>query len=520
MQPRTTVPGQVYALLAGLFAIALTPLLSSPVLPFIDFYNHIARYHVLAQVGRDPFLQQYYSAHWALVPNIGMDFIGSLLLRFIPAAIAPHVIAAIIMASQFLGVLYFHRQLTGRLSLLVALLLVPLLYSFILNWGFSNFLFGLGLVFGAAGWWLANRARGWRAAPVAAVFAVLIFLDHGFVFALYGLLLATLELGLAWQARDLRLTALVRRLAPVAVQAVVPVILFTSSKLAQSRDGVSNADQTISRLMSSGGLIQRLFDLMLYRIETIVRVAEGPSYPLDLLWSAGMVTLLGWLVARGRLRLSPVIWPALAAGVLLIVIVPPTMFGIGYVSDRLPLYTALLLVAALQPVAAGGRANRLAVGAVAALVAVRLVSIAASWQTYARQYDEFVAVTRALPRGALVNDLMVGGTLHVASLPRCSMWGPMLTAQFGMVTPLFADAAAQPLLQRGPLAEAVTALGRQTEIWKGFQPALYDGFLQRMQAAGKFDYVLVCNAEYLPRPLATVGRVVARTPHFELIRLR
>ena len=520
MQARTIVPARVYGLLAGLLIVALLPLASTPVLPLIDFYNHIARYHVLATVGHDAFLQRYYSAHWTLVPNIGMDFVGSLLLRFVPDAVAAQLIAAIIMTSQYIGVLYFHRQLTGRLSLLTALLLVPLLYSFIFNWGFSNFLFGLGLVFGAAGWWLANRARGWAAAPVASLFAVVIFFDHAFVFTLYGLLLVALEIGVAIEARDWRPASLVRRLSPVAVQAVVPVLLFTFSQLSHARGGVSNADATIARLASSGGLWQRIVDLVLYRLETIVRVAEGPSYALDAVWSAAMVAVLGWLFAARRLRLVPVAYPALALGAVLIVLVPPTMFGVGFVSDRAPLFAALIFVAALQPVAATARAGQAALAAVAALVAVRLVSIAASWQPYARQYDEFVAVTRGLPPGSVVNDLMVGGTLHASRLPRCSMWGPLLTARFGMASPLFADAAMQPLLQHGRLAEGVDALGAQGETWKGLQPDLYDAFLKRMKAAGKFDYVLACNVEHLPRPLAAVGPVVARTPHFELIRLR
>ena len=94
------------------------------------------------------------------------------------------------------GVLYFNRVLTGQRSLLVAVLLLPLLYSYIFNFGFANFLLGLGFAFWAAGWWISHRDRPWLAVPVACLFAVAIFFTHGLAFGLYGILVASLEVGL------------------------------------------------------------------------------------------------------------------------------------------------------------------------------------------------------------------------------------------------------------------------------------------------------------------------------------
>ena len=36
---------------AGLFILAMLPLLATPVLPLIDFYNHLARFFVLSRIG-------------------------------------------------------------------------------------------------------------------------------------------------------------------------------------------------------------------------------------------------------------------------------------------------------------------------------------------------------------------------------------------------------------------------------------------------------------------------------------
>ena len=55
-QAVTEVAGRSRLAVAGLFALAMIPLLATPVLPLIDFYNHLARFFVLAHVAQDPFL--------------------------------------------------------------------------------------------------------------------------------------------------------------------------------------------------------------------------------------------------------------------------------------------------------------------------------------------------------------------------------------------------------------------------------------------------------------------------------
>src|SRR5215469_8415449 len=181
--------------LVGLFLLALLPLFATPVLPLIDFYNHLTRFYVLAHLSGDPVLQAHYAAHWALLPDVGVDVVGVPLLSVLPPMMAGHVIAALLMANLYAGALYFHYRLTGRHSLLVALLLLPLLYSYILNWGFANFLMGLGLAFWAAGWWLSHRDRIVSAAIGSSIWSLLIFFSHGIAFLLYGILVASLEVG-------------------------------------------------------------------------------------------------------------------------------------------------------------------------------------------------------------------------------------------------------------------------------------------------------------------------------------
>ena len=161
----------------------MLPLFSTPVLPLIDFYNHLSRFYVLSHVaaGRD-LLRHFFQANWTLLPDIGVDIVGTPILAFVPPMIAGHIIAAgVLNGPLFSGItLCFNYALTGRPSLLIALLLLPLSYRYVLNWGFANFLLGIGLAFWAAGWWIAHRERPLLAVPLwCALFAVLIFLCHG-----------------------------------------------------------------------------------------------------------------------------------------------------------------------------------------------------------------------------------------------------------------------------------------------------------------------------------------------------
>lgn len=500
----------------ALFVVALVPLFTTPVLPFIDLYNHIARFFVLAHLGSNPALAANYASNWSILPNIGLDVVGTLALRVVSPEHAAHAVVVAVFALQYGGVLYFNRQLTGRTSPIVALLLVPLLYSFILNWGFANFLAGLGLVFWGAGWWLAKRDRLAVALPVACVFAVAIFLTHGLAFVLYGVLVGALEVGLWLAAPQRPIGGLIRRLVPVAAQALIPVALFALAATSKTATGLSSADESVARLQKTGALAARLWELCLYRLMTIVRVEEGPSLWFDAATLIVQVAVVGGLIAAGRARIVRTAWPAIVGGVVLVVVVPPAILAVGYVADRMPLFLAMTLVGSLDFDLRGSPRERAAIAVLGIVVAVRLAAIAVDWQGYATDYTAFARVAPLIPRGALVNDIVVGGAPRDSDARRCSMYRPLLISEHGAIGPLFADVLKQPLRLAGPLAAAVAALppGRAS----GEVLDYYSDLVARSGAAG-FDYLLVCNADRLAHPLPTGVTTIAHTPRFDLLRL-
>lgn len=514
MEP--AAPSRSLAVAACVFLVALLPLLSVPVLPVIDFYNHAARYYILSRVEQTPFLAQNYQPAWALLPNIGMDVIGTWAMSVLPPELVPQGLAALSMAVQFSGVLFFSRRLIGRWSVVTPLLAAPLLYSYVFVWGFANFLLGLGLVFWAAGLWLALRRKLIIAAPLGCLFALLILLCHGVAFALYGLLVGGLELGFFLAER--RPLAAARQFAALAIQAVMPVAMFLSMKAGQVASGVTNADESVKRLAETGHVAQRLAEIGLYRLQTIVRVAEGPTLWFDgaaFGLTVGILLILAW---RGRLRIAAVAWPALAIGALLVVAVPPAMFGVGYVADRMPLFLAYLVVGSLDVRFAREALDRLAVAALLALLLVRLAYTGLDWRKYRADFREFVAIASHIPPGSLVAQVNVDRNVHVSPSTRCEMYGPLLVMQ-GQATPLFANPAQQPMRIVGPLREAGRGFPAQTGVPDADAPAFFSHYIDLAAQSARYDYLLICGAERLTRRFPAHTAVVAKTRRFTLLRL-
>lgn len=503
---------------------ALAPLASTPVLPMIDFYNHIMRYDLLRRLGSDPVLDANYLPNWAVLPNVGLDVLAMGLLAVVPVDWLPHLLAVLVVVALFAGVMMLSRAVNGRTHWLTALLVVPLLYSWIFNWGFVNFLFGLGFALAAAGWWISRRDQALLRLAVAVPVAVLIFFAHGVAFALYGITIAMLELGYWWQSAAAgrrfqwpALRQLAAALGQCQVQAIIPVLLFARSSTVGAAGGLTNADESLARLVREGALADRLQALAAHRLESIVRVAEGPGYAADALWLALALGLLAVLWRARLIRLPAVMWPLLAVAGLLVLACPPALFGIGYVADRMPLFMALLVVASLRP-APGLTLRHPAVIGLAVLVAVRLVSLMVQWQGLATDLSDLDRVASRLPPASMVVGLAPGATPHEDMPQRCEMFPHILGRRHHQIVPVFAIGTSHTIKMQGRLARA-KALSEQGLAPLRFRPGIarQPAPMVSVLAAAGYDYVLLCQVSRdAPRPPLPFP-VLAESGRFRLI---
>lgn len=488
------------------FLIALVPLTVTPVVPTIDFYNHVARYYVLGHLDAVPALRDNYSVAWALLPNLGLDIIALPLFGILPPLIAAKAVLILILSVQFGGVLALNAALNGRIGYVSVLLAAMLLNSYIFTWGFANFLLGSGLsLWALASWVLLRERRLWLASAVGALLAIFIFLCHGLAFALYGLVLSMLELGRWLRMNPRRVAPLAGAAIAVALQAIAPALLFLNTSTVA-------AGNNIGTVVASHADMPRLMDRLVVvaqdQLTAILRVANSPWLILDIVSFAAIAGLLFLAVRRGVVRVNPVAIPALLLLGLLCVVTPPSLFGVGKISDRIPLVTALLLAAALAPASrTDRRGSSVLLTGMVAIFLVRTVANTASYAPYDEDFADFLTVAQRAPAHAVIGSAIPDALRQRNSgAMRCEMYLPLLVPLRGNPVPLFANPSQQPIRLRGALAEQEGLRRENSQTGSDLDPG----------GAG-YRYYLACGYDAVPRQDYAV---LARRGRFMLLERR
>src|SRR3989337_2653337 len=80
--------GQIGVLFAVFTLLISIPIWTRPLPPLSDYVNHLARMHVIATIGKNPALADFYEINWQVIPNLTMDFIVPRLARVMNIYIA------------------------------------------------------------------------------------------------------------------------------------------------------------------------------------------------------------------------------------------------------------------------------------------------------------------------------------------------------------------------------------------------------------------------------------------------
>src|SRR5919198_830477 len=102
---------QIAVLFITLAAIASIPILLYPWPPLSDYINHLSRMHVIATVGSDRDLAQFYQVQWQVIPNLMMDLIVPILQRVMNVYLAGQVYTIMTFVLILSGTLALNRQL-------------------------------------------------------------------------------------------------------------------------------------------------------------------------------------------------------------------------------------------------------------------------------------------------------------------------------------------------------------------------------------------------------------------------
>lgn len=185
------------------------PLLLPGLPPLADLPGHIGRYHIAAELGRSPVLQQHWSFEWALVGNLGGDLLVQLLSPLLGAEQATKLVVVLIPPLWVSALILLARRAGGTLSP-AASFAFPLVYGYAFQLGFVNFMLAAGLTLHALLLWIWLAPRPTLRAALFVPIAFLLWVAHSFGWGMFGLLAFAAEWVRQREAGRDRAAALVR----------------------------------------------------------------------------------------------------------------------------------------------------------------------------------------------------------------------------------------------------------------------------------------------------------------------
>ena len=383
---------QIAVLFITLAAIASIPILLYPWPPLSDYINHLARMHVIATIGSDRDLAQFYQIEWQVIPNLMMDLIVPILQRVMNVYLAGQVYTIMSFVLILSGTLALNRQLYRHWSVL-PLIAFPLLYNNVFLVGTMNYLFGIGLALWALASWIALRERALALRlAVSTLFVLALFFCHLFAVGVYGLGLLAFELQ--------RLLAL-RRREPLPLdrpmQRGVPAWAdFVAS-------GLPFLPVIPLLLMSPTWTLRWDFTWELNgKLKGLLFVIEVYSHSATF-FLATIVAIAAFFAVRYRaLRFHPFGWMLLAVGSVTYLALPRVLFDTYMADQRLPIALAFMIIACAHLDLRDEFVRRGFATVLVLLLAVRAFEVQGVWRDLSRGTASFRESVRQIERGSKV----------------------------------------------------------------------------------------------------------------------
>ena len=478
-----------------LLAVVSVPVFSTVLPPLVDYPNHLARMHLLAEGGN-----QFYAVRWAPLPDLAADIVVPALAHLMSLAAAGKLFLVLTFALIAGGAVWLNRAATGRWRFW-PLLAFLLLYDRILLWGFINYLFGLGIALCGLALWLPLETRpGWRVV-VSSLVALTCFFSHIAALGIYALAIAGIELPTALGRPRARFWRdLVWRAALAGVQFVLPALLFLFCQ--PHGEG--------------GGAIS--YGNPLRKIDLLFSVFDNYSRPFDIACFALFVALFAVLAWRRRLGLEPRLGVALALLFAAYLLLPSQMMTGSGVDRRLPVVLFLVLVAASAPTLPRRAAIVVSVAA-AAMFAARIAVIERVWREADRVYTADFAVIDTLAKGAKLAVAYPPRDVNAGAIPELHVATLAAARREAFVPTVFAYATQQPIDLLPPY-DRLAAATSPNWIWDGFVAGNEAERAASSLVLKNYDFVVFTDRVPFTVPPDKCLGSQAATPRFQLFAIR
>ena len=483
-----------------MFGALLIPVLAAGIPPLTDYPNHLARCYVLAFGQSDPFLREMFSAHWQIIPNIGVDLTLPALMHVFSPLTAGRIMIGLCLflptsGAMALNYAYFRRrsfwQLAAGFAAFNALFLM----------GFMNFELSIGIaLWGAAGWAMYRERFPAVTVALAVLVGTLAFFFHLFGACFFALLIGSEELAKihrhGWRSSLLRPYA-AKRVLLLFTALSVPSALYVMSPLERIRSDAAwpHLAQKASNLFVSFMDYSSMFDVLVV---------------------AGVLGfLIATLLAR-RVRLSKS--AALCCAILLLAyaVMPRALKGGYFVDTRLPVMLGFMLFAGCLPRKPKSREWAVAGIVLAALFLARIGFITSVWVHSQQDISELRQVIAGIAPGSrvLAADVLPSDNPRWFEKMPISRRLPELTPTYWHLASfvlldrhafwpmIFAASSQQPIRVKEPYSDLLAHESpppNYAELTaKQIAPQELERFPFLADWDHKFDYVLVLNAEGAP----------------------
>ena len=428
---------EIAVVFAVLLIGACLPILSVQLPPLGDYANHLARMHIIAHVGSDPFLSQYFTITWGIIPNLAIDVLVPPLLHLMDVFVAGKIFVIAVVLLLVTGPMALNWAVTRQLSL-APLLAFGFIYNGFFMLGLMNYLFGVGLSLWATAIWIMLRERaGWLFVVQSLAFTLALFLCHLYAVGLYLLAIGSYELW-AWQQRRFTLD---RRLLLTALLFAAMLALAASMLLNGPTWGLSGVyDWDDQGKIEGIAAIFRLYD---DKFDLVVLIA-----------------FLGGLGIGLRMRIlhmHPAGIVCLMLSIALYLAMPATLFGSMMADQRLPIAGLLFAIGFIRFTLPSQTGRLVFVSVLTVICMVRFGEVASRWQQIDGYVQEFRQAIALLPQGARVMVAQADEADGPAALNDGMSHIPCLATidRSALVTSLFTVRGKQILGVRHPYSEIV-----------------------------------------------------------------
>jgi hypothetical protein len=381
--------GALIALTIGFCLVTALPVLLLDNLPLVDYPEHLAMFHIIANLNASDHLSAYYEIHDGVFPYWGIQAMMSVLVPLMGVEPAIRLFSALAILSPLLGTLALSYAWHARLNILpfAAFLLA---YNGIFFWGFLNFLFCSGIAMAMFAGWIASAAAPqlWRYLGLSIAATLLIWM-HPLAAALLGMMVGLWEV--AKLKDDLSVQPARRTLGHLFciglcfAPAVVSLAFLTSFDASP-------------KLFHVGTIVHRLIALL----SPFWMGISNANGVFGLTFCAVVFILL----YEKKLHIIQVVPLFLILLTAVAMLVPMVALNVAYLNYRLPLFICLLFVASLAAATENDRATMYGTACLAILFALKTGLSIAALQTGSSEVSELRESLHTVPKGAKVLSVM------------------------------------------------------------------------------------------------------------------